>query len=80
MAAKCSACNQIFTASTPFDMHRTGKFGDPIYEGTRIVGYTPHTRRCLTEEEMLAKGMVRNERGAWTSGKEYSGNAPDCDH
>lgn len=67
----CSACSAIFTCVSAFDMHRVGSFGEPIYAASRsgksreVVGHTPHARRCLTEGEMLAKGMARNDKGWW---------------
>jgi hypothetical protein len=67
----CSACSAIFTCVSAFDMHRVGSFGEPIYTASRsgksrqVSGHTPHTRRCLTEAEMLAKGMARNDKGWW---------------
>lgn len=42
----------MFTSLSAFDLHRTGKFEHK-------------KRRCLTEQEMLAKGMVQNEKGWW---------------
>lgn len=52
-------------------MHRVGGYGDPINKingkGNRgeLLGYTKSTRRCMTEDEMLAKGMVKNDKGQW---------------
>lgn len=51
----CSACKETFSSVSSFDSHRVGK-------------YEPMTRRCLTRDEMLAKNMVLNERGMWTTG------------
>lgn len=51
-------CHQTFTGATAGDMHRTGK---------HHVSLGPDRRRCLTEAEMLAKGMARNGRGIWMS-------------
>ena len=67
----CSVCSAIFTCVSAFDMHRVGSFGEPIYAASRsgkslqVIRHTPHERRCLTEYEMLAKGMVTNEKGWW---------------
>lgn len=68
----CSACRETFTCLSAFDMHRTGSFGDPIFvahsrsgKSRQVIGYTPCQRRCLTAQEMLAKGMVKNEKGWW---------------
>lgn len=48
----CRGCHQMFTSLSAFDLHRTGKFEN-------------NKRRCLTEQEMLAKGMVQNAKGWW---------------
>jgi hypothetical protein len=52
-------------------MHRTGSYGDPIYDakGKVVIGYAKSERRCLTEAEMLAKKMVKNGKGIWTTGE-----------
>jgi hypothetical protein len=56
----CPSCHFTFTGSSSGDMHRTGDHA--VTEG-------PDRRRCLTSEEMRAKGMARNDRGQWTTGK-----------
>lgn len=56
----CTVCHESFTGSTSGDMHRTGDHA--VNEG-------PDRRRCLTVDEMTGKGMVRNDRGIWTTGK-----------
>jgi hypothetical protein len=48
---QCQGCKQYFNSNTAFDWHRTGKYGV--------------NRRCMTAEEMLAKGMSLNEAGFW---------------
>lgn len=48
----CTACHETFTGTTAGDAHRTGPFAD---------------RRCLTPDEMAAKGLGRNVRGHWGS-------------
>lgn len=48
---QCQACKAYFNSTSAFDKHRTGDFG--------------HDRRCLTEPEMLAKGMAKNSAGFW---------------
>ncbi len=71
MKSVCTACQEIFTCVSAFDMHRVGSFGEPIYAASRsgksrqVIGHTPHERRCLTEPEMLAKGMAHNDKGWW---------------
>jgi len=48
---QCQGCKQYFNSTAAFDKHRTGDFGGG--------------RRCLTDNEMLAKGMDRNSAGFW---------------
>jgi len=70
-------CNEMFSGESSFNMHRAGTYGVPIYEGKKIVGYTPHERHCLTVDQLLAKGMVKNERGVWTTGEKMSQDVID---
>lgn len=66
----CRECNETFWSISAFDMHRTGSYGEAIYDATKhIVGYTKHQRRCLTEQEMVNNGMLKNSRGIWTTGE-----------
>lgn len=51
----CTACHATFSGTTAGDKHREGD-------------YFPDTRRCLSADEMRAKGMARNGRGVWTNG------------
>lgn len=48
---QCQGCKQYFNSNKAFDKHRTGKHGV--------------NRRCLTPEEMTAKGMLVNKDGFW---------------
>lgn len=48
---QCPGCNQYFNSNTAFEKHRTGQHG--------------HNRRCLTPEEMIAKGMSLNKAQFW---------------
>lgn len=50
---QCQGCKQPFNSSYAFDKHRVGEFGKD--------------RRCLTQSEMLAKGMGTNTAGFWVS-------------
>lgn len=45
-------CCQSFTSLSGFDRHRTGR-------------HEPNERRCLTPDELLAKGWTVDEAGAW---------------
>ncbi len=48
---QCQGCKQYFNSTEAFDKHRTGKHGV--------------NRRCMTPEEMTAKGMSINKDGFW---------------
>jgi hypothetical protein len=62
----CTSCKETFSSVASFDKHRVGDFGRPIYgEKRAIIGYTKPNRRCLTPEEMQAKGMQKNQHGYW---------------
>jgi hypothetical protein len=50
----CNSCGLYFNSTSAFDRHRTGPYV-PITQ--------PAERRCLTVEEMSAKGMVLNSSG-----------------
>ena len=56
-------CHETFNGTHVGDMHRTGDHG--VKEG-------PNRRRCLTVDEMEAKGMKRNRLGYWTTGRDLS--------
>jgi hypothetical protein len=56
MKSTCGACGRIFSSISSFDKHRVGRF-------------EPMERRCLTEPEMLQRGMTKNEKGWWTTGE-----------
>lgn len=64
------ARDELFVGVTAFDAHCTGSFSEAIYKMGRdgkltkhVIGYLPHTRRCLTVPEMLAQGMFKKEKG-----------------
>jgi len=50
---QCQGCKAYFNSTFAFDKHRTGEHGKD--------------RCCLTEAEMLAKGMCKNAAGYWIS-------------
>jgi hypothetical protein len=50
---QCQGCKQYFNSNTAFEKHRTGTYGKD--------------RRCMTEEEMKAKGMSLNAQSFWIS-------------
>lgn len=49
----CRACGLYFNSTAAFDKHRTGQHGKD--------------RRCMTVDEMKAKGMATNGRGYWVT-------------
>lgn len=51
---QCASCKQYFNSIGAFEKHRTGKM---------------NARRCLTEQEMLSKGMSINHAGFWIGTK-----------
>lgn len=55
---RCQGCGAQFNSTAAFDKHRTGNYGT-VRE--------PGDRRCLTESEMLSKGMAVNGRGRWVT-------------
>jgi hypothetical protein len=50
----CGACKSVFFSVSAFDMHRVGRF-------------EPLERRCLSADEMRAKGMAL-KNGIWNTG------------
>ena len=56
---QCQACKQYFNSNKAFDLHRRGSFNGG--------------RRCLTSDEMIAKGMSLNAAGFWISEKMSEG-------
>lgn len=48
---QCTACGDYFNRVSTFDKHRVGTFGVD--------------RRCMSAEEMTAKGWAKNAAGFW---------------
>ena len=48
---ECTACGQFFNRVSTFDKHRVGTLGA--------------SRRCLSVDEMAAKGWRLNDKGFW---------------
>jgi hypothetical protein len=63
----CTACHETFTGTSAGDRHRTG-------------AYFPLERRCLTSDEMRAKGMAQNKHGHWGNGGESPWRADSGPH
>ena len=57
---RCSGCSEHFNSVSVFDRHRTGTFG---------TLRNPGTRRCLSVEEMQARGWLRNAAGFWITAR-----------
>lgn len=55
----CTECHETFSGSSAGDRHRVGDHA--VFAG-------PDRRRCLTADEMRARGMEQNRRGVWTTG------------
>lgn len=53
---QCSACGEFFNSVSMFDLHRVGSYATFAKD-----------RRCLTADEMLAKGYLKNAAGFWIS-------------
>ena len=51
---QCGVCKQYFNSIPAFEKHRTGKYGVD--------------RRCLNDDEMMAKKMEKNAAKFWTTG------------
>ena len=65
MRNQCPSCGELFNSVHSFEKHRVGRYGipDPKKEGD----YLPANRRCLTAEEMIKEGMLKNTEGFWIS-------------
>jgi len=48
---QCQGCKEYFNSTFAFDKHRFGQHGVD--------------RRCLTNNEMVGKGMARRDDGFW---------------
>jgi hypothetical protein len=51
---QCTSCKHYFNSIGAFEKHRTGAMNN---------------RRCLTEDEMINKGMSVNSAGFWIGTK-----------
>ncbi len=55
-ACQCAGCGEYFSTVSNFDKHR-------IFENADMPDWA--TRRCMSADEMLASGLVRNSGGYW---------------
>lgn len=53
---QCKLCGEYFNSDRGFTDHRVGQF-------------MPNTRRCLTPEELIAKGWAKTDSGHWVTEK-----------
>lgn len=56
---QCPTCVEFFNSIAAFEKHRTGRIGAPFD--------APDVRRCLTSDEMRARGMAINAAGFWVT-------------
>lgn len=56
---ECPSCGKLFNSTRAFEKHRYGEWGNEHY--------THAKRRCLSESEMLEKGMAISSTGWWIS-------------
>lgn len=57
---QCPECSEYFNSTGAFSKHRVGDYARDA-NGRSM-------RRCLTPDEMTAKGMAQNDAGFWTHG------------
>jgi len=50
---QCTGCGDFFNSTSTFDRHRTGRFD------------VPGDRRCLSGNELIARGWSRNTARLW---------------
>ena len=58
MRLECTGCGLLYAGIAAFDKHRVGSYGEPVYQGNRLIGYTAPRRRCMNASEMIAAGLV----------------------
>jgi hypothetical protein len=61
----CRACDTDFAGVAAFDRHRVGVHEYLFAEGLRFDPPSEDGRRCLSADEMLAKGMEVDPKGRW---------------
>lgn len=60
----CRECGKVFTTTSTFDRHRTGKYD---------INAPGYGRRCLTDAELSEAGFAQNDKGRWY--RSFSGPA-----
>lgn len=71
MTPYCGACGEPFQSQGLFDEHRVGSY-DRAGEDRVVKGKRVGPRRCLTRDEMLAKGW-RHDGRTWRGPKREGG-------
>lgn len=61
----CRSCGLDFTSVRDFDSHRVGVHEYTYWEGLRMDPPREDGRRCLTIEEMRAKGWALDTHRRW---------------
>ena len=61
----CTACGLDFTSVRLFDAHRVGRHEYLYAEGLQLEPPREDGRRCLSGDEMEAKGWQQDARGRW---------------
>lgn len=61
---QCPACNEYFNSTHAFEKHRHGEYGID--------------RRCLTADEMTAKGMHLGSDGFWRGSRREVESIPEA--
>ena len=63
---ECGACGLDFSSLSGFESHRVGKHAYTYSQGVRMEPMREDGRRCLTADELTARGMAQNALGRWT--------------
>ena len=58
-------CGEKFGSKRAFDGHRVGEHDHTLTEGLRMNPSLEDGRRCLSVDEMQAKGWMQDELGVW---------------
>jgi len=61
----CRSCGQDFSSIKMFDWHRVGVHSYTYSEGIKMTPMREDGRRCLSVDEMRAKGWTLNDRERW---------------
>lgn len=62
----CGACGEDFSSVKMFDAHRVGRHAYTYSQGVAMDPIREDGRRCLSADEMTAKGWLSDARGRWS--------------